>query len=55
MQTRQISNAEHRLGLPGWTEAYPCQIMLIGPRASCALMIERIQARMSARRMRAVQ
>ena len=41
MQTRQISNAGHRPDPPGWAEAQPCPIMLIGPRASCALMIER--------------
>jgi len=43
MQTRQISNAERRLDLPGWAEAQPCPIMIIGPRASCALIIERIR------------
>ena len=43
MQTRQISNAGHRPDLPGWRQ--PCPIMFIGPRASCALVIE---ARMSA-------
>jgi len=43
MQTRQISNAEHGLDLPGWAEAQPCPIMIIGPRASCALIIERIR------------
>ena len=29
----------------GWAEAQPCPIVLIGPRASCALMIERLHRR----------
>jgi len=45
MQTRQISNAGHRPDPPGWGEAQPCPIMLIGPRASCALMIGRLHRR----------